>query len=93
MICYTTDVVKCYIYLGVVMSIPVRISEEIYNDAKRAARTEFRSIPHQIELWAELEKCALDNPDLPVEFIRELLISKHTNKSLAEPFNFKKDSE
>lgn len=75
------------------MSISVRISEEIYNEAKRAARAEFRSAPLQIELWAKIGKCALDNPDLPAEFIRELLISKHTDKSLAEPFNFKKDSE
>lgn len=36
----------------------------------------------------EIEKCALDNPDLPIEFIKDLLISKNADKSLAEPFNF-----
>jgi hypothetical protein len=33
-------------------------------------------------------KCALDNPDLPIEFVRDLLIAKHQDKSLAEPFKF-----
>jgi anhydro-N-acetylmuramic acid kinase len=31
---------------------------------------------------------ALSNPDLPTEFIKEVLISKHTDRSLAEPFSF-----
>lgn len=70
------------------MGIPIRIDEVIYNEAKKTARAEFRSIPAQIEFWAALGKCALDNPDLPIEFIKELLIAKHQDKSLAEPFNF-----
>lgn len=32
------------------------------------ARAECRSIPHQIEFWAKIGKCALDNPDLPEVF-------------------------
>ena len=38
--------------------------------------------------WARVGKCALDNPDLPIEFVRDLLISKNMDKSLAEPFEF-----
>ncbi|MGE3919743.1 MAG: ParD-like family protein [Gammaproteobacteria bacterium] len=75
------------------MGIPIRIDESIYNDAKRVASAECRSIPNQIEFWAKIGKCALDNPDLPIEFIRELLISKNQDKSLAEPFEFEKDSD
>lgn len=75
------------------MGVPIRINETIYNDAKKTARAEFRSIPHQIEFWAKIGKCALDNPDLPVELIRELVTMKHLDKSLAEPFNFGKDGE
>lgn len=71
------------------MGIPIRIDEAIYNEAKKVARAEYRSIPHQIEFWAMIGKSALDNPDLPIEFIRELLISKHQDRSLAEPFKFK----
>lgn len=73
------------------MGIAIRIDEHIYNEAKKVARSEFRSIPHQIEFWAHLGKCALDNPDLPIEFIKDTLMSKHQDKSLAEPFEFEEN--
>ena len=69
------------------MSLSIRIEETIYNQAKKTAASEFRSIPNQIEYWATIGKCALDNPDLPVEFIRDVLIAKNQERSLAEPFN------
>ncbi len=72
------------------MSVPIRISDDIYSDAKKVAKAEYRSIPNQIEFWAKIGKCALDNPDLPVEFIQDILISKHQDRSLAEPFVFEK---
>jgi hypothetical protein len=31
-------------------------------------------------------KAALDNPDLPIEFVRELLVAKAEGKSLSTPF-------
>ena len=70
------------------MGVPIRIDEDIYNQAKKTAKAEHRSIPHQIEYWAMKGKCALDNPDLPIEFVKDLLASKHQDKSLAEPFIF-----
>ncbi len=70
------------------MSIAIRIDETIYDAAKKVARSECRSIPHQIEFWAKIGKCALDNPDLPIEFLQELLLSKQQDHSLAEPFEF-----
>ncbi len=70
------------------MGIPIRIDETIYDAAKKVARAECRSIPNQIEFWAKVGKCALENPDLPVEFIKDLLISKNQDRSLAEPFEF-----
>ena len=70
------------------MGVPIRIDELIYNEAKKVARSEFRTIPHQIEFWANLGKCALDNPDLPIEFIKDTLMSKRQDRSLAEPFHF-----
>lgn len=75
------------------MGIPIRIDDDIYDEAKKTAKAEFRSIPNQIEYWARIGKCALDNPDLPTEFIKELLASKNTDKSLAEPFHFESDNE
>lgn len=74
--------------MGDEMSISIRINEAIYNEAKRVAKAEFRTVPHQIELWAQVGKCVLDNPDLPTEFIKDVLVSKNTDRSLAEPFNF-----
>jgi hypothetical protein len=70
------------------MGVPIRIDDGIYNDAKRVASSECRSIPGQIEFWAMIGKCALDNPDLPTEFIKDLLISKRQDRSLATPFVF-----
>ena len=70
------------------MGVPIRIDEDIYNEAKKTAKAEFRTIPNQIEYWAKLGKCALDNPDLPIEFIKELIVTKYQDRSLAERFDF-----
>ena len=71
------------------MSTAIRINDDIYLAARRVAGAERRSIPQQIEFWALIGKTALENPDLPVDFVRELLISKHTDRALAEPFVLK----
>ena len=71
------------------MGVPIRINEEIYDEAKKVAKAESRSIPSQIEYWAKLGKCALDNPDLPIEFIQQLLVAQNMDRSLLEPFEFK----
>jgi len=75
------------------MGVPIRVSESIYNEAKKVANAEFRSVPNQIEFWAKVGRCALDNPDLPIDFIRDTLISKNSDRSLAEPFEFSTDEE
>ncbi|OAI46563.1 hypothetical protein AYO45_06290 [Gammaproteobacteria bacterium SCGC AG-212-F23] len=74
------------------MSVAIRVTEAIYKEAKKTALAEYRSIPNQIEFWAMIGKCALDNPELPTEFIKDLLLSKRQAKSLAEPFKFEGDS-
>ena len=62
------------------MGVSIQIGEAIYNDAKKAAFAEFRSVPNQIEYWAKIGKCALDNPDLPIEFIKDIVAAKqHKN--------------
>ena len=71
------------------MGTAIRIDDDIYLAARRVAGVESRSIPQQIEFWALVGKTALENPDLPVDFVRELLISKHTDRALAEPFDLK----
>ena len=75
------------------MGVPIRIDEIIYNDAKKVARAEFRTVPHQIEFWAKIGRCALDNPDLPIEFIKDIIAAKYIDRSLSEPFSFEKKSD
>jgi len=68
------------------MSMPVRIDEFLYEDAKRHAKAESRTIAGQIEFWARIGKVALDNPDLPVDFVRDLLIARAEGRERATPF-------
>jgi hypothetical protein len=56
--------------------MPVRIEDELYEQAKTASKGECRTISGQLEFWAKVGKAALDNPDLPIEFVRELLIAR-----------------
>ena len=60
-------------------TLSVRIDETLVEAARVSAKAEFRSVQGQIEYWAKLGRAALDNPDLPVSFISESLMS------LAEP--------
>jgi hypothetical protein len=62
------------------MSMPVRIDDELYDQAKSAAKGECRTIAGQLEFWAKVGKAALDNPDLPVEFVRELMIARQEDR-------------
>lgn len=55
------------------MSKTIRISDTLYQQAKLVATAESRTISMQIEYWTRLGKCALDNPDLPIEFIKDTL--------------------
>jgi len=68
------------------MSTAIQIDDDLYVMAKQAAQGEYRSVDAQIAFWARVGKAALDNPDLPIEFIMNLLISKKQDRALAEPF-------
>jgi hypothetical protein len=54
--------------------------------ARAQAHAERRTIAGQIEFWAMIGKASLDNPDLPVDFVRELLIARAEGPTLATPF-------
>ena len=58
------------------MATSVRLDDDFVNDAKIYADASKRSVPKQIEHWAEIGRIAEDNPDLPYEFIREALAAK-----------------
>jgi len=56
------------------MATAVRISENLVNDARKISRIEHRSLTGQIEHWAQMGKCAEENPDLTYSLIKEILI-------------------
>lgn len=68
------------------MGMPVRIDDTLYELARAQAHAERRTIAGQIEFWAMVGKAALDNPDLPVDFVRDLLIARAEGPALATPF-------
>jgi hypothetical protein len=70
------------------MSISIRISNEEYQAAKKAAKSEHRSIQGQVEFWAKIGRCALENPDLPIEMVKELLSTDWNDRTGAIPFTF-----
>ncbi len=57
------------------MGMPVRIDDQLYEEARSEAKMEHRTISGQIEYWALIGRAALDNPDLPINFIAESLAS------------------
>ncbi len=56
------------------MSIPIRLPEELVEQARKYATINLRSVPKQIEYWSFLGRIADENPDLPLSFIKETLM-------------------
>ena len=57
------------------MSVNVKLSEGLVENAKRYGAIEHRSVPKQIEYWSQIGKIAAENPDLPFSVIREILVA------------------
>jgi hypothetical protein len=68
------------------MSMTISIDDGLYNQARMQAQAERRSIAQQIEWSAIVGKAALDNPDLPIDFIHDLLIANAEDAALTTPF-------
>jgi hypothetical protein len=68
------------------MGMLVRIDHHLYEHAKVHAQAERRTIAGQVEFWAMIGKNALDNPDLPIDFMRGLLVARAEGPTLATPF-------
>jgi hypothetical protein len=56
------------------LSINVKLSENLVQQAKVFGNIEHRSVPKQIEYWSQIGKLAQENPDLTFSLIREILI-------------------
>jgi hypothetical protein len=68
------------------MGMPVRIDDNLYDQARAQAQAERRTIAGQIEFWAIVGRTALDNPDLPIDFVRDLIIARAEGPTLASEF-------
>lgn len=63
----------------------INLSDELVEEAKRYASVYSRSTPKQIEYWAKIGKIAEENPDLPYDFIKDVLLAM---EEPSEPFDF-----
>jgi len=68
------------------MSMSVRIDNKLYEQAKNASKGECRTNAGQLEFWAKIGRAALDNPELPIEFVRELMIARMEDREQRTPF-------
>jgi hypothetical protein len=68
------------------MGMPVLIDKQLYEQAKSEAKAEHRTIAGQIEFWATVGRAAIDNPELPVDFVVQVLASMKEPRSDATPF-------
>ncbi|KOR29263.1 hypothetical protein TI03_02760 [Achromatium sp. WMS1] len=57
------------------MAINVQLSEFLVNQAQQHAIVQHRSVPKQIEYWSHIGKIAEENPDLPFNIIRDILLA------------------
>ncbi|MDB5774615.1 MAG: hypothetical protein JWP38_748 [Herbaspirillum sp.] len=53
----------------------VEMSDELIDLARPHAAAEHRSMPKQIEYWTRLGKAVEDNPELPIQFIKDTLLA------------------
>ncbi|MES9901944.1 MAG: hypothetical protein ABW168_04565 [Sedimenticola sp.] len=58
------------------MATSVRLDDDLVSDAKVYGDADKRSVPKQIEHWAEIGRMAEDNPDLPYEFIHQVKVAQ-----------------
>jgi hypothetical protein len=63
------------------MATALKLSDELIEIAKPHAAAEHRSVPKQIEYWARLGKAVEDNPELPLQFIKDTLLALQEAKA------------
>jgi hypothetical protein len=59
----------------------IKLSGDVVSEANKYAAVFSRSVPKQIEHWVKIGRIAEDNPDLPYNFIRDILISLEEMKN------------
>lgn len=54
----------------------LEIDTQLYREAELEANVNHITVDEQVSLWAKVGKAALDNPDLPANFIKDILTAK-----------------
>ncbi len=72
--------------------VSVNLPDELVEQAKIYAGAFSRSTPKQIEHWAKIGKLSEENPDLPYEFLQNILIAlQQKERGEVEPYVFGTD--
>lgn len=56
------------------MGIAINLDKELVDMAKSYSAAESRSVPKQIEHWAKIGRIVEENPDLPFDAIKSILL-------------------
>jgi len=59
-----------------VSSIAIKLNQDIVQSARKVGLIEHRSAPKQLEYWARIGRIAVENPDLPYQFIQAVLLGR-----------------
>jgi F0F1-type ATP synthase alpha subunit len=54
----------------------IRLDQDLVEKASIMARALNRTTPKQIEHWAKIGEMMEDNPELPYEFVKQVIIAK-----------------
>ena len=57
------------------MSVNVKLSEKLVDQARRHAVIEHRSVPQQIEHWSQIGRIAEENPNLTFAVISSIVVA------------------
>ena len=71
------------------MSIAVRVSNFLLNEARIFSKVDNRSVTGQIEHWARIGKITEENPDLTYSLIKEIIIGlEELEQGLSSEYKF-----
>ena len=62
------------------MSKPVKLPDELVAMARRNGKVSQRSVSKQIVHWSTIGRIAEENPDLPYDFIKDILQARQEDK-------------
>lgn len=70
------------------MSAAVKLSDKLIEQAKHHAHIYHRSVPKQIEYWSSIGKIAEENPSLPYNMIKDIMLALEEPEKELEEYSF-----